>query len=95
MSPNARRPQHEAGGGRKDLAGSGRSLRLGCPCGCEAGYGEQCRYAEPWALREPVPRPRCPRHGHYCGALGVPEREALGREGLCCADVLAAVGGAA
>jgi len=91
MSPNARRPQREAGGERNDLGGSWSSLRLGPPCGCENWH--TCEHVTYGWLREPDELgPRCSGRDRFaCLALGIPEREALGRQGLCCADLLAGV----
>jgi len=69
-----------------------RKRRLGPPCGC-LNIG-QCVHIDHDAprLREPDELgPRCSGRDRLCLALGVPEREALGRQGLCCADLLTGV----
>lgn len=66
----------------------------GCPCGCEAVRGQQCYEAAPWSLREDETRVQCPAFGHYCGALGVGERAAVGRAGGCCRDWITGAGAA-
>lgn len=92
MTANESRPA--ANGAAESLAGGRTSASVpnwtGCPCGCESVRGEQCQHAEPWSLSEPesVQRAICPVDGHYCGSLGIAERETVGRAGKCCQEFL-------
>ena len=86
MSPNERRPQHEAGGERNDLGGSWSSLRLGPPCGCENWH--VCEHVTYGWLREPDELgPRCSGADRYaCGKYTSQQLEAIGARGMCCAQ---------